>query len=54
MAEMRSSFGLPWMSAHGMYRGQGNVPTAGSWNVTVEATRHGAVITTYRTRLSAR
>jgi len=54
MAEMRNSFDLPWMSAHSMYMGQGNVPMAGTWNVTVEATRQGAVIATYRTRLSAR
>jgi len=54
MAEMRSSFELPWMPAHGMYMGQGNIPMAGTWNVTVEATRQGELITTYRTRLSAR
>jgi len=54
MPEMRNSFELPWMSAHSMYMGQGNVPVAGPWNVTVEATRQGVVIATYRTRLSAR
>jgi len=54
MAEMRNSFDLPWMSAHGMYMGQGNVPMTGTWNVTVEATRQGAVIATHRTRLGAR
>jgi len=54
MPEMRNAFELPWMHAHGMYMGQGNVPMAGSWNVTVEATRQGAVIASYRTRLNAR
>jgi hypothetical protein len=54
MPEVRNSFALTWMSAHGMYMGQGNVPMAGPWNVTVEATRRDAVIATYRTRLSAR
>jgi Cu(I)/Ag(I) efflux system membrane fusion protein len=54
MPEMRNSFELPWMAAHGMYMGQGNIPTAGPWNMTVEATRNGSVIATYRTRLSAR
>jgi hypothetical protein len=52
MPEMRNSFDLPWMS--GMYMGSGNVPMAGSWNVTVEATKDGQVIATYRTRLTAK
>jgi membrane fusion protein, copper/silver efflux system len=54
MPEMRNSFELPWMAARRVYMGQGNVPMAGSWNVTVEAIRNGAVIASYRTRLSAR
>jgi hypothetical protein len=36
-----------------MYMSEGKVPTAGSWNVMVEARRNGQVIATYRTRLSA-
>ncbi|HVP44340.1 MAG TPA: FixH family protein [Terriglobales bacterium] len=54
MPEMRSSFELPWMAAHGMYMGPGNVPMAGPWNVTVEASRDGQAIASYRTRLTAR
>jgi nitrogen fixation protein FixH len=54
MPEMRSSFELPWMAGHAMYMGPGNVPTAGSWNVTVEATKDGQVLATYRTRLTAK
>ena len=51
MPEMRSSFKIPF--SQGMYMSQGKVPTAGSWNVMVEARRNGQVIATYRTRLSA-
>lgn len=51
MPEMRNSFKLPY--AQGMYMGKGNVPTAGSWNVIVEAKRNGQIIATYRTRLNA-
>ena len=54
MPEMRNSFDVPWMVAHGMYMGPGNVPMAGSWNVTVEATKDGQVLATYRTRLTAK
>lgn len=52
MPEMRNSFTVPWSG--GMYMGKGNIPMAGSWNVTVEASRNGQPITTYRTRLNAR
>jgi RND family efflux transporter MFP subunit len=51
MPEMRNSFKLPAMD--GMYMGRGNIPMAGSWNVTVEATRDGKLLATYRTRLNA-
>ena len=51
MPEMRNSFKLPYVQ--GMYMGKGNIPTAGSWNVVVEAKRNGQVIATYRTRLNA-
>lgn len=52
MPEMRSSFDVPWTS--GMYMGKGNVPMAGPWNVTVEASKDGQVMATYRTRLTAK
>lgn len=51
MPEMRNSFKVP--SAGGMYMGKGNIPMAGSWNVSVEAKRNGQVIATYRTRFNA-
>lgn len=51
MPEMRNSFKVPF--AEGMYMGKGNVASAGSWNVLVEAKRNAQVIATYRTRLSA-
>ena len=51
MPEMRNSFKLPY--TQGMYMGKGNVTTAGSWNVVVEAKRNGQLIATYRTRLNA-
>ena len=51
MPEMRNSFKLPFTG--GMYMGKGNVPMAGSWNVSVEAKRNGQVLATYRTRLNA-
>lgn len=51
MPEMKNFFKLPY--AQGMYVGKGNIATAGSWNVVVEAKRNGQVIATYRTRLNA-
>ncbi len=54
MPEMRNSFALTWSAGQQMYAGKGNVPMAGSWNVTVEACKNGAVIASARTRLSAR
>jgi multidrug efflux pump subunit AcrA (membrane-fusion protein) len=54
MPEMRNSFELPWMAAHGMYMGPGNVPMAGSWNVTVEASKGGQATASYHTRLAAK
>jgi hypothetical protein len=54
MPEMRNSFELPWMAAHHIYMGQGNVPMAGAWNVMVEASKAGQVLATYRTHLNAK
>ena len=51
MPEMRNSFKLPY--AQGMYMGKGNIASAGSWNVVVEAKRNGQMVATYRTRLNA-
>ncbi|HEX6502852.1 MAG TPA: efflux RND transporter periplasmic adaptor subunit [Terriglobales bacterium] len=51
MPEMRNTFKLPY--AQGMYMGKGNIATAGSWNVVVEAKRNGQVVATYRTQLKA-
>ena len=54
MPEMRSWFELPWMAGNGMYMGKGNVPMAGPWNVTVEASRGGQAIATFHTHLNAK
>ncbi len=51
MPEMKNSFKLPYVQ--GLYMGKGNIASAGSWNVIVEAKRNGQVIATYRTRLNA-
>jgi membrane fusion protein, copper/silver efflux system len=51
MPEMKNSFKLPY--AQGMYTGKGNIATAGSWNVVVDAKRNGRIVATYRTRLNA-
>ncbi|MGH9580772.1 MAG: efflux RND transporter periplasmic adaptor subunit, partial [Terriglobales bacterium] len=52
MAEMHSSAELQWDGKQ--YRGKAEIPTAGSWNVTVEARRDGRLLARYRTRLTAR
>lgn len=52
MPEMRTTYDVPWTA--GMYMGKGNIPMAGPWNVTVEATRNGERIATYRTRFTAK
>jgi len=54
MPEMRNGFALAWDAGRQVYAGKGNVPMAGTWNVTVEARKNGAVIASARTRLSAR
>ena len=54
MAEMKSSFELPWMAAHQMYMGKGQPPMAGSWTVLVEARRNGVVIASFHTHLGAK
>ena len=52
MPEMRTSFDLA--SMNGMYMGKGSLPSEGSWNVIVEASRSGKVIATFRSRLTAK
>lgn len=52
MPEMRAAYDIPWTA--GMYMGKGNIPMAGPWNVTVEATRNGERIATYRARFTAK
>jgi RND family efflux transporter MFP subunit len=54
MPEMRSTFELPWSASKQMYVGNGQPGMSGSWSVTVEASRNGAVIATFRTHLSAK
>ena len=52
MPEMRASADLRWSGS--AYAGEIKVPESGSWNVSVEASRGGQVIATYRTRVTAR
>ena len=54
MPEMKSTFELPWSSGKQMYVGKGQPGMSGSWSVTVEASRNGAVIATIHTHLSAK
>jgi Cu(I)/Ag(I) efflux system membrane fusion protein/cobalt-zinc-cadmium efflux system membrane fusion protein len=53
MPEMRSSFELPWIAGQNLYRGRGTISTPGPWNVTVEVSKDGKLIGSYRTRVSA-
>jgi hypothetical protein len=53
MPEMRSSFDLAWNAAQHAYAGKGQPGMTGSWSVTVEARRAGAVLATLRTHLNA-
>ncbi len=54
MPEMKSSIDLPWSAAQHAYAGKGQPGMSGSWNVTVQARRDGAVIATFHTHLSAK
>ena len=53
MPEMKSSFDLAWNAAQHAYVGKGQPGMAGSWTVTVEARKAGAVIATLHSHLSA-
>jgi RND family efflux transporter MFP subunit len=52
MGEMKTGENLKWSGAE--YSAVGNMPMAGSWVVTITATRNGQTIATYKTRLNAR
>jgi hypothetical protein len=52
MGEMRASIMAMWNGTE--YVGNGTVPMAGSWNITVEAWRGGQLVGTYRTRADAK
>jgi RND family efflux transporter MFP subunit len=54
MPEMKSSVDLPWSAAQHSYTGKIQPGMSGSWNVTVEARKNGAVIATLHTHLSAK
>jgi hypothetical protein len=54
MPEMKSSFELPWSAGKHMYMGKGQAPMSGSWNVSVEARKNGAVIASFHTHLNAK
>ncbi|MDP9264034.1 MAG: efflux RND transporter periplasmic adaptor subunit [Acidobacteriota bacterium] len=52
MAETRQSAELKWDGTQ--YSGSMTIPTAGSWNVTVEVSRNGQRVAVYRTNLRAK
>lgn len=54
MPEMKSSYDLPWSANEHAYMGNGQPGMSGSFNVTVEASKAGAVIATFHTHLSAK
>lgn len=54
MAEMRQTSTLTWKGSESTYAGNIKVPDSGTWTVTVEVTRGGHALTTYRTSLNAK
>jgi nitrogen fixation protein FixH len=52
MGEMREATTLAWRGSG--YAGTIKVPTAGTWTVTVNVSRGGQLLTSYRTSLNAR
>jgi hypothetical protein len=52
MPEMRASGALSWNGKE--YSGTIDVPMAGPWNITIEATRNGHVLASEHVRLTAR
>jgi hypothetical protein len=51
MGEMRAASDLTWKGSD--YVGTIKVPTAGSWNVEVNASRNGQILGSYHARLNA-
>jgi hypothetical protein len=54
MPEMKAAFPLPWVASQQMYMGNAQPPMAGSWTVSIEARKNGAVIASTHTHLNAR
>jgi hypothetical protein len=52
MSEVREAANLNWKGTE--YAGTIKVPTSGTWTVTVEVSRGGQALTTYRTSLNAK
>jgi multidrug efflux pump subunit AcrA (membrane-fusion protein) len=52
MGEMRSSINLIWNGSE--YSGSGPIAMAGSWNITVEASRNGQILGVYRSRFDVK
>jgi Cu(I)/Ag(I) efflux system membrane fusion protein/cobalt-zinc-cadmium efflux system membrane fusion protein len=52
MSEMRESSTLSWKGAE--YAGNMKIPTSGTWMVTVEVSRGGQALASYRTSLNAK
>ena len=51
MGEMRAASDLTWKGSD--YAGTIKVPTAGSWNVEVNASRNGQLLGSYHARMNA-
>jgi len=54
MPEMRNSFDLRWNATQQQYEGSGRIPMAGSWTVTITATKNGQALATTRGHLIAK
>ena len=54
MPEMKSVSTLSWSAGQQVYMGKAQPGMSGSWSVTVEARKNGAVIAALHTRLSAK
>ena len=54
MPEMKSSVDLAWNAGQHAYVGKGQPGMSGTWTVTVEARKNGAVVATLHTHLSAK
>jgi hypothetical protein len=54
MPEMKSAFDLQWSANEHAYTGKGQAGMSGTFNVTTEASKAGAIIATFHTHLAAK